>query len=1626
MNAEPVVPNKAPIIKRTNSKTQKLNPKPAIPPEVSKKARLQIAPESYSSSSSSANRSSSSSSASSNSSDSSSIKSNDSDPISADDQIADKVTNQTLLDNEDLERKELQQSTPEQDEDGDEGINRMDYLYPSLNDSDFNLKITSKKEFNDTKYEGIKTEKNVDGELVAMDVEEYSEILNNAPFELQPHQAFVKNFLSLQTPYNSLLLYHGLGSGKTCSAIGVCEEHRDYLKQMGISKKIIIVAAPNVQDNFRLQLFDERKLVETNGIWNIRACTGSKMLKEINPTNLNSLSKEAIVKQVTNIINTYYLFVGYIQFSNMIEEVMSVPLPFSEKALEEDKQKHVNKLLSNAFSSSLVVIDEVHNIRIANDNASKTTAINLMKLADAHINIRFLLLSATPMYNNYTEIIWLLNLMNVNDNRGAINIRDVFEKDGNFKMDMDKPEGEREVGKALFIKKCSGYISFVRGENPYTFPFRIYPELFAPARTFSSGTRVYPLYQMNGKPINPDSEKLKTSIIPVFLTNIGEQQLYGYKCIMDKLRTSQLQLTNKAMDFDNMESFGYVLLQKPLQALNMVYPVVGLKEVADSIPPISMQQNLIKQAIKDSEQRSSQGISSQQSSSDESDGSETTSTNPSERAKALELNEEMGQTPDDDSEEVVVTDDDSNSSSDTGKSAVGGKPKGVPEAKPVSYKGIKLSDLTGKSGLRNAMKFDDNASAGIKGNFEYKPAVEKNFGRFFSRQHIHKYSSKIASICNAIYPEATGELSKGIILIYSQYIDSGLIPIALALEELGFTRYGKDSKSLLKTPPQNPTINLRAKGGKQSLKYVMITGDKKLSKNNDADVKAVTDENNKNGEKIKVVLISSAGSEGIDLKYIRQVHILDPWYNMNRIEQIIGRGVRNFSHKGLPFVDHNVEIFLYATLLTVKKEEDAGSLKEESKEESADLYVYRVAERKAIQIGNVSRLLKETAVDCILNYKQTTFTQDQFKKLGQKPVDQSLSYVELPDNNSTISYEVGDVDDSSTCDYMKCTTTCKKLDENEEVVDIKKEEIDEMPVTENTYSEKFIVTNSEKIIQKVKDIFSLYRNFFYTKKHFKNLINTPKNFPMVHIYAALSQLINDKNEYILDFYGRTGHLINVGDYYLFKPSELNFNNYSLSAYNIVAPLDNKFSSIKINTGDAPPQQAVHDTRNVQKFAKNKFGERLVIDEEDDGDGDSQGSNRVIGPSPLDKIKQRYHIALFAMDEYSKIANTCPTDDELEEYSNYMTLQNKFRQRKVADDLTSEQNARLKVLSVKLNKFKKDSKQIIYPEQFTENDAVDFDMFTKKERDGRITKTNEQLQFDKLKITKLYSDNLLGLTHDPNDYWYNYCGVALHKLKTIPFDDGDIPDDTVNKLVQQYVIAHAIDTLPFAEKLALINMLHNKRTKQTNGTRHPTDDEVEKYAREYLFNSSKIIKKGRKVVKEYMVLFNGKTKIEKNDDDDNRKLIVLQGNKWINAPISESKDFNTEIRKLKEEFKQQNMKNHVNKFIGFIGYENKGKFLLFKTKDITNERNLAGARCDQTSKSSLLKYLNELVETRAFTEITTKLSGQQELCAMQEIIMRYFNDTSKNNKLWFFPPELTELYNLEHCKVKNSKLICKND
>jgi len=899
------------------------------------------------------------------------------------------------------------------------------YLYPQKDDPSFNVKLAQKKEFYDTRYEE-KTRFDFDN------IKEVSQRLcDNTEFELEPHQMFVRNFMSFQTPYNSLLLYHGLGTGKTCSAISVAEEMRTYLNQLGITKRIIIVASPAVQKNFRIQMFDESKLKEVDGLWNIKACVGNKFVKEINPMNMRGLSRDRVIRQIKKIINQSYRFQGYSMFSNYIGRIIDKNVRDGDS--DEVRERKQRRSLQKEFSGRMIVIDEVHNIRISDDGNVKQSSENLLKLVSYADNIKLLLLSATPMFNSYKEVIWLLNLMNLNDKRFPISESEVFDKNGNFKVD----KKGNEVGKDLLIQKSVGYISYVRGENPFTFPYRIWPKVARnPNSLFmlqKDGIWDYPDIQINGGAIVEPIQLLDLTI-----TDIGTYQGMAYDIIVDFLKERHESLS------DPRKGLPYPVLDAPLQALNMIYPHAGLNE-------------------------------------------------------------------DEGSNDAIV---------------------------PLLY---------GGKGLEQVMIYDGLKKTG----FRYRDATLTNFGRIFSLDNIGEYSGKIKYICERV------KKSAGIVFIYSQFIDGGVVPLALTLEEMGITRYGSKTSSLFKTDAEHPipqidalTLKEREEGKPfHPAKYTMITGDRSLTPDVEYALKAVTDPTNAKGEKVKVVIVSRAGSEGLDFKNIRQMHILDPWYNLNRQEQIIGRGVRNLSHCSLPYEERNVEIYLYGTRLA------------ETHVEAVDLYVYRLAERKARKIGRVSRVLKENAVDCLLNRKGLDFTE----AIVDKTVQQRLS------TGNIIEYSIGDRENSAICDFSTCNYKCNGAG---------------IPIdgtNQDTYNETFIVMNLDKILQRVRLLFK--ERYIYRRHELMAGITALKRYPQDQIYTALTSLINDKNEYITDVLGRLGHLVNVGEYYMFQPLEL--SNEHISRFERVHPIDFKRPVLTFNLPDHVIGKVAGDEADATKELSTK-------------------------------------------------------------------------------------------------------------------------------------------------------------------------------------------------------------------------------------------------------------------------------------------------------------------------------------------------------------------------------------------------------------------------------------------------------
>lgn len=118
---------------------------------------------------------------------------------------------------------------------------------------------------------------------------------------------------------------------------------------------------------------------------------------------------------------------------------------------------------------------------------------------------------------------------------------------------------------------------------------------------------------------------------------------------------------------------------------------------------------------------------------------------------------------------------------------------------------------------------------------------------------------------------------------------------------------------------------------------------------------------NDDASQIQVVIGSSAIKEGVSLMRVRTVHLLETYWNFSHIDQIIGRAVRYCSHKTLPARDRSVLVYIYAAV--------TGTVSKEPKpEESIDLYMLNIAEKKRDDITPYMEAFADVAIDKLVHY----------------------------------------------------------------------------------------------------------------------------------------------------------------------------------------------------------------------------------------------------------------------------------------------------------------------------------------------------------------------------------------------------------------------------------------------------------------------------------------------------------------------------------------------------------------------------------------------------------------------------------------------------------------------------------
>jgi hypothetical protein len=412
--------------------------------------------------------------------------------------------------------------------------------------------------------------------------------------------------------------------------------------------------------------------------------------------------------------------------------------------------------------------------------------------------------------------------------------------------------------------------------------------------------------------------------------------------------------------------------------------------------------------------------------------------------------------------------------------------------------------------------------------------------------------------------------------VYTRYVESGTIPLCLMLEQNGYVRW-HDNLTLMadgKYSGVDNYLNTRYQKfrcicghlykehnpkyiGNQDytdLKkhrflqgtYIRVDGET-AKEFTETSRKIFNSRENRNSEIIKVLVGGKSMSEGVDLKYVRSVHIINPWHNLIQIEQTIGRAVRLCSHADLDEVAHmEVKVFKYVAIPPQTKIAPKWSLVDLIKEHqdtrdlildnvnfnskqtwlksissdlprdwlSVDESVYSRALKKDYNIKFTERLLKISAVDCYLNY----------------------------DANTTFPF---DTDGSRECDYDVCKYKCESFFPKN--LPKKLQNLD-------TYSFYFIEPKVKETQLIISELFS--RNW---------ALSLPSIIELAHdidpdldkdvIYLTLEYMLGDPPRIdpvpVIDQYKRYGHIIYRHPFYVFQPNEIIDDR--LPYYNRVIP-----------------------------------------------------------------------------------------------------------------------------------------------------------------------------------------------------------------------------------------------------------------------------------------------------------------------------------------------------------------------------------------------------------------------------------------------------------------------------------------
>jgi superfamily II DNA or RNA helicase len=452
----------------------------------------------------------------------------------------------------------------------------------------------------------------------------------------------------------------------------------------------------------------------------------------------------------------------------------------------------------------------------------------------------------------------------------------------------------------------------------------------------------------------------------------------------------------------------------------------------------------------------------------------------------------------------------------------------------------KLINMINKEIYKN--KIDKNDIS----NFFYENDKKGISGSILDVKYLKNFSIKFYKCIKRLEKLVIGNKGPGTSFVYSNLVKAGGMELfSECLKENGYLDYQDDFRDY---DIKDDTIDaltgktfLQFKKEKKNMKdfypstYLLVTGGTDDSGEDIPEIKqkiireVFNNYENREGKNLKVILGSKVMNEGITLENVREIHILDVHYNLGKVLQVIGRGIRMCKHQAVISDDNKFpQVNVYRYVVSIKNKL------------STDELLYKKAELKFLLVKRVERILKESSIDCPLLLNGNKFPEEV-----QEYKDCVYPTLENIKKKKKIC--------PSLCDFESCDIKCDNPKLNRKFWDNKSKSYiikNDKNIDYNTFNDDLAKFEIIEVKNKIIDLFRFKHVYMYDEllDIILNSYNDSKKklFNEYFLDQALELLMpkteNDFNDFrdsIFDKKNRSGYIIQRDNYYIFQPFDEN-------------------------------------------------------------------------------------------------------------------------------------------------------------------------------------------------------------------------------------------------------------------------------------------------------------------------------------------------------------------------------------------------------------------------------------------------------------------------------------------------------